>query len=84
MAFNYAKQEIKTKKMSLHLEIELNESSMTEEEATTRLAFLFNTGNIDALSKLIIFLLRETGSSTWDLKRLELNEIKEDVPSSDV
>jgi hypothetical protein len=65
---------IKSNKLILKLEIELNESSYTAQEAAERIAYLINGHYEIDFSNFILFLLRETKSNTWELKNLEINE----------
>lgn len=82
MDFKLAKREVKTPRMILKLEIELNESTLTDQEAADRLSFLINSYHAKEFSELIVFLLRETKSSTWELKALEINQVPQESAGS--
>ena len=74
---NFKPKEIKTPKLVLKLEIELIDSTYTEEEAFNRLQYLLNSSNFKEFSAFIVALLRETRSSMWDNPNLELHAYKE-------
>lgn len=69
----FSKKEVISPKLVLKLEIELSDSSYTAEEAADRIAHLINSSRSESFSSFIVFLLRETKSSMWDLKTLEIN-----------
>lgn len=69
----FIKREIKSPKLTFKLEVELNNSSLTPEEATDRLDYLINRSyNAKAVSEFVLFLIRETKSSTYEIKNLEI------------
>jgi hypothetical protein len=73
MPFDFKKiKEPVTKSMVLTLEIELINSHYTPDEAAEKLQYLINSSNAKEFSELIVFLLRTTRSSMWELKKLEL------------
>lgn len=63
-------QQVKSSKLIFKMEIELNESLLTDQEAADRLAYASNRAH--DFSAFILFLLRETRSSTYELKKLEI------------
>ena len=74
----FTKKVVVTPKLTLKLELDLLDSSMTADEATERIQYLINSYNFKEFSNLIVTLMRETRSSMWDLKSLELEGYKED------
>lgn len=69
-------KKIVTEKMVLKLEIELFRSSLTPEEAAQRIEYLINDPRNRPFPEFIVFLLRETKSSSWEMKSLELNKVE--------
>lgn len=69
-------KEVKSKKLILTLEIELTNSCLDEQEAADRISYAINTSSRHEISEFIVFLLRETKSSYWELKKLEINKIE--------
>lgn len=69
----FTTKEVKSPKLKLVLELEFNNSSLTAEEATNRISFLLNSSYSKQMSEFIVFLLRETKSSTWEMKRLAID-----------
>ena len=69
-------KEVKSEKLILTLQIELNRSSLTEDEAAERISMLLERRETKVFSELIVFLLRETQSSTWELKTCKIEEEK--------
>lgn len=61
-----------SKILTLKLEIDLNDSGYTAEDAASRIEYLIHSYNAKEFSELIAFLLRETKSSTWEMKKLEV------------
>lgn len=76
MPFDFKKREVVTKKMKLTLEIELTDSTLTEEEAVARLEYIFNGHQSKAFSEFIVTLIRETRSSMWELVKLALDKVE--------
>jgi hypothetical protein len=72
MAFRLERK-IVSPKLTLKLEIELNDSTMTPEEAAQRLEYLINTSGSKAFSGFIVELIRQTNSTTWELKSCSLD-----------
>lgn len=72
MAFKLTPREIVSPKLTLKFEIELSESTLTADDAARRIQFLIDTGSAREVSMFIVFLLRETRSSMWELKNLEI------------
>lgn len=72
----FTKKEVKTPKMILKLEIELNHSTKTPDEVAQRVQYAMNSYNCKSFSDFVIFLLRESQSSTYDLKSLTIEEVK--------
>ncbi len=72
MAFNLTPKEVKSPKLTVKFEFELNDSTFTPEEATERIQYLINSYSAPQFSELVVFLLRATRSSTWELKSLEI------------
>jgi hypothetical protein len=68
----FSKREVVSPKLTLKLEIELNDSTLTPDEAATRLQFIIDSSRSSEFSRLIVMLIRETRSSTWELKKLEI------------
>jgi hypothetical protein len=75
---NFVKKTIVSPKLILTLEIELNNSSLTAQEAADRISYAFNSSRSKELSEFIVFLIRETRSSTWDMQKLEINSVGSD------
>lgn len=71
MAFKKIEEPV-TKSMVLKLEIELINSALTPDEASAKLQYLIDSYHAKEFSELIVFLLRNTRSSMWELKSLEL------------
>lgn len=69
----FKKREVVSPKLILKLEIELTDSLLTAEEAAERIAFIINSSRSDAVSNFIVFLLRETKSSMWEMKELSID-----------
>lgn len=69
----FTKREIKTKEMTLTIELNLINSSLTPQEASERLTYLFNLSRCKELSEFIVMLMRETQSSMWETKKMEIN-----------
>lgn len=63
-----------TKKMVLTLQIELFDSHYTPDEAAEKIQYLINSSRADEFSNLIVFLLRTSRSSMWELKNFEIKE----------
>lgn len=70
MAFKFTSKEVLTPKISVTIEFELQNSSLTLEEATTRIQRAIDVSSV--ASDLVIMLLSVTRSSTWELKKLEV------------
>jgi hypothetical protein len=65
-------KEVVSERLFFKLELELTHSNLTPEEAAQRIEFLINGSHSKVISELINFLLRETKSSFWELKTLEI------------
>lgn len=65
-------RKIVSPKLTLSIEIVLSDSTLTPEEAANRIQQLINGYNAREFSNFIVFLLRETSSSMWDMKKLEI------------
>lgn len=70
---NFKKREVKSPKLILKLEIELTNSTLTAEDAARRIQYLIDSSNNKDMSNFIIFLLRETNSSMWEVKHLSID-----------
>jgi hypothetical protein len=68
----FKKREIKSPKISVKFEFELIDSSLTADEAAERIQQLINGYKLPQFSDLVVALLRETRSSMWELKNLEI------------
>ncbi len=69
----FIKKEIKSPKLILTLEVELNNSSLTPQEAADRLSYLIQHNRNNKVCEFLVELLRETRSSTFEVKKLEIN-----------
>jgi hypothetical protein len=69
----FIRKEIKSEKLILHLEVELNHSLLTAQEAVDRLQFSINSYKMKSFSEFVVDLLRETKSSTYEIKRLAID-----------
>lgn len=76
MPFKFESKKPITEEMVLKLELNLFRSSLTPEEAAQRIEYLINSPYSKEFSGFIVFLLRETKSSSWELKSLELNKVE--------
>lgn len=72
----FTKREVKSEKLILRLDIELNQSTLTPEEASDAIQNAINMYNFKGFSSFIVDLLRITRSSTYELKELSLNKEK--------
>lgn len=75
MPFDFKKREVVTPRMKVTLEIELTDSTLTPEDAASRLEYLFNSSGSKEFSSFIVALIRETRSSLWELKNLSLDKV---------
>lgn len=69
---DFLKREVKTRKLIFRIEFELNDSLLEEQEAVERVQKELNSSHGKAVSELVVFLLRTTRSSTWELGSVEL------------
>lgn len=65
-------REVVSPTLILKLEIELNNSALTENEAADRLSSVLHNSYNNEFANFIVMLIRETRSSTWGLKTLEI------------
>jgi hypothetical protein len=68
------KREVVTKKLKVTVEIELNDSLLTPEEACDKIRFAVENQN--GFSEAIVMFLRETRSSTWELCNVEVTKVE--------
>jgi hypothetical protein len=65
-------RQVKSPKLTLKLEIELNDSLLEAQEAADRIQYLIDSSQSKEFSNLIVMLIRETKSSTWELSKFEI------------
>lgn len=61
-----------TKSLIVKLEIELTDSMYTVDEAAQKVQYMIDSSRSKEFSELIVFLLRTTRSSMWELHKLEI------------
>lgn len=72
MSIKFGPKQVKSPKLTFKLEIELTDSLLDAQEAADRIQYLINSSNSRDLSNFIVFLLRETKSSMWEAKKVEI------------
>ncbi len=72
MAFKFTKREVKSEKLLLKIELELIDSLYTADESASRLQYLIDSYQSKEFSSFIMFLMRETQSNSWEMKKLEI------------
>lgn len=69
-----ALNEVLPEKLILKLETELNKPGLTAHEATGKIEYLINSYRFKNFSGFVVDLLRETRSSTYELKELSIED----------
>lgn len=69
----FVKREVKSPKLLMKFEVEFNNSTLTAQEAVDRISSRIHGPHCREFSEFIVFLLRETKSSTFEIKKLEID-----------
>jgi hypothetical protein len=71
----FTKKEIKTPKFKVKFELEFELSSLPIDDIRDRVQWTMTSPTTHSINGLIVDLLRETRSSSWDIKGLEVEEV---------
>lgn len=69
-------REVKTEKLLVTITVEMERSLLTPQEATDRIQNAMNGYSCKWFSEFIVGIMRETSSSGWDLKKMEIIDAK--------
>ena len=72
MPLPFVRREILSPKLTVTVEFELNDSTLSAEDAANAIQRAIDNGYGKYVSEFIVFLMRETRSSTWELKKVKV------------